>query len=141
MEETRDYSVADEILALERSALDRLYKGDPGGYLELYAESLTYFDTRTPLRVDGHQAIENYMRPLRGKVSADRYEMLNPDVQLYGDAAILTYNLVTYELQDNGTEKVLNRWNSAQVYSPVKGAWKIVHAHWSLTNQLEGSLA
>jgi hypothetical protein len=34
---------AEQILALERAALDRWGKGDPGGFLELYANDITYF--------------------------------------------------------------------------------------------------
>src|SRR5215813_8519984 len=38
---------ADQILMLERSALDRWGNGDPGGFLELYADDITYFDPAT----------------------------------------------------------------------------------------------
>src|SRR5512147_2730445 len=38
---------SDQILALERRALDRWGKGDPGGFLELYAADITYFDPAT----------------------------------------------------------------------------------------------
>jgi hypothetical protein len=49
---------ADQILMLERSALDRWGKGDPGGFLELYAADITYFDPLSAARIDGHQAME-----------------------------------------------------------------------------------
>lgn len=35
---------ADEVIALERAALDRWGKGDPKGFLEIYAPEVTYFD-------------------------------------------------------------------------------------------------
>ena len=34
----------DTIIALERGALDRWGRGDPQGYLDLYARDVTYFD-------------------------------------------------------------------------------------------------
>ena len=46
---------ADQILMLERRALDRWGKGDPGGFLELYTADITYFDPLTAARIDGHQ--------------------------------------------------------------------------------------
>ena len=42
---------------LERSALDRWGKGDPSGFLELYATEITYFDPLTATRIGGHQAM------------------------------------------------------------------------------------
>ncbi len=32
------------ILARERAALERWYKGDPSGFVELLADEVTYFD-------------------------------------------------------------------------------------------------
>ena len=49
-------TIADQILMLERSALDRWGKGDPGGFLEVYATDITYFDPLIAMRIDGHQA-------------------------------------------------------------------------------------
>ncbi len=67
---------------LERGALDRWGKGDPDGFLELYAADITYFDPVTARRIDGHQAMANYYRPWVGKIEIARYEMLNPPLPL-----------------------------------------------------------
>ena len=42
--------VLGEIMALESTAMERWRKGDPWGFLELYAPEITYFDTGTPQR-------------------------------------------------------------------------------------------
>ena len=81
---------------MSASALDRWGKGDPGGFLELYANDITYFDPLTATRIDGHPAMVNYYRPWVGKLQIARYEMLNPQVVVDGDMALLTYNLVNY---------------------------------------------
>ena len=39
------------IVALERGAMDRWGKGDPGGYLDLYASDATYFDPSQERRI------------------------------------------------------------------------------------------
>ena len=83
-------SIAEEVLTLERAALDRWGKGDPGGCLELYAPDVTYFDPMVPLRIDGLAAMEAYYAPITGKISIDRFEYLNPEVKCNGDMAILT---------------------------------------------------
>jgi len=81
---------SDQILMLERGALDRWGKGDPRGFLELYAADITYFDPVTAARIDGHQAMVNYYRPWVGKIQIPHYEMLNPHVVVDGTMALLT---------------------------------------------------
>ena len=126
-------SSADQILMLERGALDRWGKGDPSGFLELYAADITYFDPLTAARIDGHQAMENYYRPWVGKIQVARYEMLNPHVIVDGNMALLTYNLVNYITETKGLESVGSRWNSTTVYRRGGNTWKAIHSHWSFT--------
>src|SRR5207248_1881095 len=90
-----------------------------------------YFDPTRERRVDGLAAMKAFLVPLTGKISVDHYEMLNPRVQLYGDAAILTYNLVSYPKSTDRPAPI--RWNSTAVYANRSGKWKIVHSHWSFT--------
>jgi hypothetical protein len=135
MTEIQDPSIAEEIIALEKAGLDRWYDGDPGGPLELTAPSITYFDPWTPMRLDGRKALVDYAEPFAGQVHADRYEMLNPKVQLYGDIAILTFNLITYDRQDDATEKIQNRWNATDIYHRTEEGWEVVHMNWSYMNK------
>ena len=123
----------DQIVMLERRALDRWGNGDPGGFLELYSADITYFDPATAVRIDGHQAMEDYYRPWAGQVDIARYEMLNPRVTVEGNMALLTYNLVNYMRDAEGLESVGSRWNSTTVYQLREGTWKAVHSHWSFT--------
>jgi len=121
----------EHIIALERRALDRWGKGDPRGYLEIMDSDVTYFDPNQELRVDGLDAMKKLLDPFTGKIKIDRYEMINPKVQVHGNVAVLTFNLVNYLRQPNGTESVLNRWNSTEIYRQSNGSWKIAHSHWS----------
>ncbi len=118
-----------DLIELERAALDRWNNGDPTGYLELYSDDCTYFDEATKARVDGLDAIKKWYAPFVGKIYSDRYEMLNPKVQWFGQTGILSFNLVTYSKEGN----VTSRWNSTEVYSKYGEKWKIVHSHWSFT--------
>jgi ketosteroid isomerase-like protein len=124
---------ANQILMLERAALDRWGKGDPDGFLELYSTDVTYFDPSTAIRMDGHRAMAEYYRPLIGKIQIPRYEMLNTQVVVDGDMALLTYNLVNYITDAHGVESVGTRWNSTTVYQWRGDAWKAIHSHWSFT--------
>ena len=123
---------ADTIIALERGALDRWGRGDPQGYLDVYAREVTYFDPMRDKRIDGFEAMKQALEPIKGLVKVDRYEMIDPQVHRAGDAAILTYNLVSHGRSPNG-EAMVVRWNSTAVYALIDGQWKIVHSHWSYT--------
>ena len=123
---------SDTIIALERGALDRWGRGDPQGYLALYAREVTYFDPMREKRIDGFDAMQQALEPIKGLVKVDRYEMIDPQVYRAGDAAILTYNLVSYGRSPAGDAMAV-RWNSTAVYAQIDGQWKIVHSHWSFT--------
>ena len=119
---------AEQIIALERTALERWCNGDPSGFLEISAPEVVYFDPFLPRRIDGLKALSAYYESLRGKVYAKRFELLNPAVQMIGDAAILTFNFVSWA-EDGGK----SRWNCTEVYRRAADAWRIVQTHWSFT--------
>ena len=121
----------DQIVALERAALDRWGAGDPLGYLEIMATDVTYFDPMQERRVDGLQAMTDLLVPFTGKIHVDRYDMVRPLVQRHGDAAILTFNLVSYRRRPDATEDAIAHWNSTETYARIDGQWRIVHSHWS----------
>jgi len=99
-------TTAADIIKLECVALDRWGKGDPGGFLAVYGADISYFDPLTALRIDGHQAMADYYQPWIGKIHVARYQMLNPQVVIDGNMALLTYNLVNYLTDAQGVEAV-----------------------------------
>lgn len=116
------------VVELERAALARWCNGDPSGFLEISAPDVVYFDPFLPQRLDGWAALSAYYENLRGKVSAARFEILNPHVQEVGDAAILTFNFVSWGGNENSF-----RWNCTEVYRHTEMGWRIVQTHWSFT--------
>jgi hypothetical protein len=125
---TTEEDIAGKIIAMECSALDRWGKGDPSGFLEICAPTIVYFDPHLEMRIDGREALSAYYEGIRGKVSIERYELLNPLVQYIGNAAILTFNYVSY----GGAEDEY-RWNCTEVYEHLADGWKIIQTHWSYT--------
>ena len=127
-------SAADsDVIATERGALERWAKGDPGGFLGIYAPEVTYFAPSEERRVDGLPAMTALLTPIRGKISIDRFEMLNSKVQRHGDVAVLTYQVVNYRRQPDGSERVTTRWNSTAVFQRIAGSWRTIHSHFSYT--------
>jgi uncharacterized protein (TIGR02246 family) len=131
---TQVHSNSETILALERAALDRWNSGDIDGQLEHYAEDVTYFDPLVETRIDGRAKVAAYFREFfAGKINIPRCELLNPQVILSDDLAVLTYNLLNYVRGADGADKAGTRWNSTQVYRRVDGQWRVVHVNWSFT--------
>jgi ketosteroid isomerase-like protein len=124
-------SDANDVIALERAALDRWGKGDPRGFLEIMAPEMTYFDPGQDARIDGLQSMHDLLIPWTGKIRIDRYDMVNPKVQQHGDVALLTFNLLNYRNRSDGSEELFIRWNSTETYCRVDGRWRIIHSHWS----------
>jgi ketosteroid isomerase-like protein len=121
----------DDIIAMERAALDRWGRGDPHGYLEIMATDVTYFDPFQAARLSGLDALHELLVPLTGRIQVDRYDMVDPTVQRYGDAAVLTFNLVSYKRGPDGTDHPIVEWNSTEAYARIGGRWRIIHSHWS----------
>lgn len=124
--------IAGQIVSLERTALDRWGKGDPWGFTEISADKVTYFDTGTERRVDGLEALKQLYTPREGKIKIERYDMINPKVQIHGCTAVLTFNLIDHVPTREGSTKEVH-WNSTEVYCNIDGKWKIIHTHWSHT--------
>jgi ketosteroid isomerase-like protein len=131
--ESRDDFRSETIIALEQGALDRWGKGDPDGYFEIMAPDVSYFDPTTDERVDGKERLKAMIEPLRGKISIDRAEFLNPTVQRSGDVAVLTFNLISHGGRFDNSPKTDVRWNCTEVYRLIDGRWTITHTHWSFT--------
>lgn len=136
-------NVAEHIISLERTALDRWIRADPDGYLGLYAEDATYFDPFRGKRIDGLDDLKAQLAAMRGVTlpfTEPRYEMIDPVVHADRSVAVLTFNLVNYGKPSGSKEEtVLARWNATEVYREMDGAWRIIHTHWSFTQpQLAG---
>ena len=130
MDRVEAEKVADVILGMERSALDRWIEGDPSGFLEITAPEVMYFDPLQGQRVDGLPALTALYEGMRGKVHVDRYQLVNPQIQVTGTAAILTYNYVAYVADQP------HRWNCTEVYCRRGERWWITQTHWSITQPL-----
>jgi len=132
MQYERADGAASTILGLERGALDRWIHGDPGGFIDLAADDIVYFDPFQPRRVDGREAFVALMESLRGQVRADRYELLDPAVQALGDCALLTFNFRSWP------DGPATRWNATEAYRREPRGWRLIQQHWSMTEAGKG---
>ena len=122
-----EQEITKTIIALESAALERWGNGDPSGFLEICAPDVVYFDPYLEKRIDGIEALTQYYKTIWGQVRFDRFELLNPCVQISGELAVLTFNYVSY------TGDKQSRWNCTEVYRYDNEQWKIIQTHWSYT--------
>jgi len=122
---TTEPDVAATIISLERAALERWGRGDPDGFLEISAAEVSYFDPFVPQRLDGLAELRLLYGQIRGKIHIERFEIIDPRVQLSGDIAVLTFRFVSH-----GSEGSMH-WNTTEVYQKCPDGWKIIHSHWA----------
>ncbi len=122
-----DEAISSTIIAIETAALERWGRGDPGGFLEICAADVVYFDPYREVRVDGLDALTQLYKTFWGQIHIDRFELLNPLVQVRGDMAVLTFNYISW----SGDET--DRWNCTEVYRQDGDRWLIIQTHWSYT--------
>jgi ketosteroid isomerase-like protein len=120
-----------ELMALESAAMSRWDQGDPWGFIDLFAPDITYFDTGTPIRLDGLSALTTEMAGREGKIRYDVKEFISPMVQVQGDLAVLTYRFFSTRLDPDGFISSRVPWNCTEVYNRSGSQWCIVHNHWS----------
>jgi ketosteroid isomerase-like protein len=112
---------------MESAALRRWGNGDPSGFLEICAPDVVYFDPYQEKRIDGLEALTQCYKGIWGQIHFDRFELLNPCVQIGGELAVPTFNYASY------TGDKASRWNCTEVYRRSEGGWQIIQTHWSYT--------
>jgi uncharacterized protein (TIGR02246 family) len=119
-----------EIIALERSALDKWSQGNTHGFIDIGADDVTWFDFMPgeQPRIEGLEAVRSYMAHVAGQIPPHAYELVNPKVQVYGNTAILAFHWKASTTDG----KALEGWKATSVYHWNDGRWSMVHAHWSM---------
>lgn len=121
--------VGQALLAKERQWLDRWAAGNPLGCIEILADDASCFDFggTAKTRLDGIEAIRNYLASFVGQIPPHTYELVDPRVQVFGDTAVVT---LRYNISMEGEQGPA--WKATDVYHRSNGDWKIEHLHWSL---------
>ena len=123
-----------EALALERAALARWCRGDPGGFVEISDDEVSYFDPFVARRIDGRTALAAYYAGLAGQISEIAWEVIDPMVTDIGDVAILSYRCRSW-----GERGAMVSWNCTEVFRRRPEGLRLIHTHWSLTAPTEAA--
>jgi ketosteroid isomerase-like protein len=136
-------AVSKTLIELEKTYNERFRVGDPGGYLEGFADEVSYFDPILKDIVVGKEKTVAWLSSIYSNPNIVRSEYLNPQVHVgdSGDFAVMGYNLKTYVLDEDGKEKLLRAWNATHGYRLVDRQWLIVHSNWAFSETLKDLVA
>jgi ketosteroid isomerase-like protein len=128
----REYDgVLGEVMALESAAMERWRKGDPWGFTEISAPDVTYFDTGTPQRLNGLDALKTEYAKREEKIHYDVMEFVDPRIRFQRDMVVLVYRFFSTQLNRDGSISSRTPWNCSEVFVRIEGQWRIIHTHWS----------
>ena len=122
-----------ELLDITHRMLHAIHTGDATTYGELCTPDLTCFEDVCQYRIDGVEFHLSLIRQMAQNADAEpkRFDMLTPQVQVYGDTGIVTYTrLMTY---DRGGTPAWKTFNETRVFVQQEGKWKMAHFHRSPT--------
>ena len=125
--------LAEQIIGLEKSALDKFFKGDMSGYRDLWSkQSFTYFDAVVTQRVEEFASMESFLDRLEGNLHAEESRFVSPRLQFGHDKDILTYQLFAHT-NFNDIE-----YNCIEVFQKeASGKWHVVHSTWSFIRPMD----
>lgn len=122
--------VADEVMALARSQWASEIAGEPMAQQNAtLADDYTEFNGDFPSLLVG-KAMSTRMGEVTPNDKAMFSDMQNARVQVYGDAAILTYNFAGLRRAADG-KVTPSLAKSTRVYVRQNGQWKLVHANFA----------
>lgn len=130
---TENDALTEKIINLEKGALDKWFKGDTSGYLDIWSkDNFSYFDSFKAERIDDYNQIKQFvLANVEGKLFADRYNFKTPRVQASADMAVLTYQLFA----DTSLNEM--RYNCIEVYQRENNDWKVIHSTWSVIRPMD----
>lgn len=132
---TEEQQLANYIINLEKSALDRFLHGDMSGYRDLWSKhSFTYYDALTLKRVEKFSEMEDFLNELEGNLDSSECRFVSPRVQFGKDMVVLTFQLFA---KVNTSIKSIE-YNVVEVFQKEdNGEWHVIHSTWSFIRPID----
>jgi len=126
--ESSQQAIAAQIIARERASVEAWQKKDKAFWADFLADDATFFGPESPyLETEPKENFLPKFERYADIFKINDFQMHNPRVQIYGDAAVLTYNSsVSVSMGGqpiNYTSKVTS------VYIKQGNTWRVVHSH------------
>jgi ketosteroid isomerase-like protein len=119
----------EKLVQLENEQVQAFNSADVGRILGYFDSQLVGFSSTRHARLQGLDSLRETFEYYLHEADKVEYQVSEPEVQMLGDAAVVTfYWLVT--LHHDGRRREIEGRGS-HVYAKRDGDWKIVHEHFS----------
>lgn len=118
----------DELLALNQKLLEAIAAGDWATYQALCADDLTCLEPESHGTLVRGLAFHRFYFDLGGIRGRHTTTMVEPDVRLLGDVAVLAYVRLVQKVGPDG-QPVTAASAETRVWRRVEGRWRHVHFH------------
>ena len=120
------------IIKIERDAWEAYKNKQIDAFNDYYADDASAFGDEQAYRVRGKADIMRGMEASMKQEDLVSYQILDPQVQVLGDTALLTYYYTENSTKDGKTSE--NAGKATMVFVKQGGKWRALHAHMA-TNQ------
>lgn len=129
--------MAEYIIGLEKSALEKWFNGEVSGYAGLWSKrSFTYFDAVETKRIDQFADMVPLLNRVEGRLIGCSFEIRDPRVQIGQDMAVLTFQLFAQ------TNLIDVDYNCIEVFQKEEdGDWHVIHSTWSIIRPMDKDLS
>ena len=123
----------DKILQIERKIWTAIQTKKLDDALPHLDKTYTAFESAAQRRFDSVETHKRFLLDVLKDNIIDRWKILDPKLQDYGNTAVLTY--LGHDSGKNQDEPYEHIWKVTAVYVKRTSGWKIAHYHWSLVSE------
>ncbi len=120
-------SAKKEILQVERAAWEAIEGSQPDSLQGYFAEDVSVFGENQAYRTRGRTEALRAMRTMLEQADLRSWQILDPQVQLAGDTAVLTYYYT--ESGFAGGKEFKRSGKASVVFIKEDGTWRAIHEH------------
>lgn len=120
-------SAKKEILQVERAAWEAIEGSQPESLQGYFAEDVSSFGENQAYRTRGRTEALRALRTMMEQADLRSWQILDPQVQLAGDTAVLTYYYT--ESGFAGGKEFKHSGKASVVFIKEDGAWRAIHEH------------
>lgn len=121
---------AQAILQVERNGWEAVKNKQPQALADYFTDDASLFDESQAYRVKGKAEILNALEGWLRQSELRSYQILDPQVQVFGDSALLTYYFTEAGL--SGGKEYSNAGKISIVFVKQGNTWKAMHEHRSV---------
>lgn len=119
------------ILKIERDAWEAAKNKQLNSFVDYFAEDASIFSESQAYRLRGRADIMRDLEASFKQVDLQSYQILDPQVQVLGDTALLTYYFTESGVRDG--KSFTNSGKISMLFMKQDGKWRALHEHISAT--------